>query len=60
MKEVSIKKSTDCHPGCKCKPGYVLESYGSKKCIKPTECPCHHGGRSYSENNRITQDCNSW
>ena len=32
----------------------------SKTCIKPSECPCHHAGRSYSENNRITQDCNTW
>lgn len=32
----------------------------SKTCMKPSECPCHHAGRSYSENNRITQDCNTW
>lgn len=32
----------------------------SKTCIKPSECPCHHAGRSYGENNLITQDCNTW
>lgn len=32
----------------------------SKTCIKPSECPCHHAGRSYLENNLITQDCNTW
>lgn len=39
---------TVCHAGCNCKTGYVLDSK-NKKCVKPNECPCHHGGRSYKE-----------
>ncbi|XP_069683352.1 hemocytin isoform X2 [Periplaneta americana] len=47
-----------CKAGCKCKKGYVLDSH-SKKCIKPSECPCHHGGKSYSEGDSIQVDCNT-
>ena len=57
--QVSLKKPSVCRPGCRCKKGYVLDSV-TKKCIKPSECPCHHGGKSYSEGHRISQDCNSW
>ncbi|CAG9772868.1 unnamed protein product [Ceutorhynchus assimilis] len=49
---------TVCHSGCKCKDGYVLDSK-NKKCVKPNECPCHHGGRSYKEKSIVQSDCNT-
>lgn len=48
-----------CHAGCKCKEGFVLDTT-SKKCVRPDECPCHHGGRSYKENEVVRDDCNTW
>lgn len=47
-----------CRPGCKCQDGYVLDSH-TKECVKPEACPCHHGGRSYSEGEDIQSDCNT-
>ncbi|KDR23192.1 Hemocytin, partial [Zootermopsis nevadensis] len=47
-----------CRTGCKCKKGYVLDSH-TRKCIKPTECPCHHGGKSYGEAETMQEDCNT-
>lgn len=48
-----------CHSGCQCKQGYILDTL-SKRCVKPTECPCHHGGKSYKENSTVQSDCNTW
>lgn len=48
-----------CHPGCKCKTGYVLDTH-TKKCLQPKECPCHHGGKSYKEGYVVQHDCNTW
>jgi len=48
-----------CQPGCRCKKGYVLDAH-TKKCIKPVDCPCHHGGKSYGEGDIIQEDCNTW
>ncbi|KAF5285691.1 hypothetical protein FQR65_LT13076 [Abscondita terminalis] len=48
----------ECRPGCKCKDGYVLDSIG-KTCVKPVDCPCHHGGRSYIEGATIKYNCNN-
>ncbi|XP_068082174.1 hemocytin [Anabrus simplex] len=47
-----------CQAGCTCKKGFVLEAH-TKQCIKPTECPCHHGGRSYAESETIQEECNT-
>ncbi|PNF36643.1 hypothetical protein B7P43_G19101, partial [Cryptotermes secundus] len=47
-----------CRTGCKCKKGYVLDSH-TKKCIKPVDCPCHHGGKSYGEGETMQEDCNT-
>lgn len=49
----------DCRPGCQCKKGYMLDTV-AKKCIKPEECPCHHGGRSYPDGETMQEDCNTW
>ncbi|XP_065200216.1 hemocytin isoform X2 [Planococcus citri] len=50
--------SKTCYAGCVCKKGYVLESV-SKKCIRPTDCPCHHGGKSYNDKEVINKECNN-
>ncbi|KAL1513261.1 hypothetical protein ABEB36_002690 [Hypothenemus hampei] len=47
-----------CHAGCKCKSGHVLDTK-NKKCVKPSDCPCHHGGRSYKEKSTVQSDCNT-
>ncbi|GAB6030548.1 hypothetical protein CHUAL_007413 [Chamberlinius hualienensis] len=50
--------SGTCKPGCKCKKGYVYDTK-SKRCVLESECPCHHGGKSYSEGETIQEECNS-
>lgn len=54
--------SAICRPGCKCKSGYVLKNArgGDGICVKAEECPCHHGGKSYSEGESVKNDCNNW
>ncbi|KAG6461849.1 hypothetical protein O3G_MSEX012891 [Manduca sexta] len=49
--------TAECRPGCQCKKGYVLETV-SKKCVLATECPCHHGGRSYPDGHVMQEECN--
>ncbi|XP_070575061.1 mucin-5AC-like [Ptychodera flava] len=46
----------ECVSGCQCKQGYVLDG---DKCVSPVECPCHHGGKSYSTGQTISVDCNT-
>ncbi|GLH02043.1 Hemocytin [Gryllus bimaculatus] len=58
MHNKQLSSSALCKGGCTCKKGYVLDT-DSKKCIRPTECPCHHGGKSYGEGNSIQEDCNT-
>ncbi|KAF5276278.1 hypothetical protein FQA39_LY06627 [Lamprigera yunnana] len=58
MHDVNEITPSVCQPGCKCKEGYVLDTV-SKKCIKPTDCPCYHGGQSYDEDSVIRDDCNN-
>ncbi|XP_075237780.1 hemolectin [Lycorma delicatula] len=50
--------SAICHSGCICKRGYVLDSI-TKECVLPKECPCHHGGKSYSNGEKIQESCNT-
>ena len=52
------KSPKKCVPRCVCSPGYVENEYGD--CITFKECPCHHGYRSYQENDIIKQKCNTW
>lgn len=51
--------SAVCHAGCQCKFDYVLDT-STQICVKPSECSCHHGGKSYAENSTVQSDCNSW
>ncbi|KAK4875849.1 hypothetical protein RN001_012271 [Aquatica leii] len=46
-----------CHTGCQCEKDYVLDTE-TNKCVKPEECPCHHGGQSYKEDSIVHNDCN--
>ncbi|CAH2073181.1 unnamed protein product, partial [Iphiclides podalirius] len=50
--------TSECRPGCQCKKGYVLDT-GSGECILPTQCPCHHGGRSYADGESMQEECNT-
>ncbi|XP_059045233.1 hemocytin [Achroia grisella] len=52
------KTSEECRPGCQCKKGYVLDT-SSKKCVVGTQCPCHHGGRSYPDGHVMQEECNT-
>ncbi|VVC41699.1 Hypothetical protein CINCED_3A025143 [Cinara cedri] len=47
-----------CYSGCVCKKPYVLDSF-TKECVLPTECPCHHGGKSYNNSETFYQGCNT-
>ena len=52
------REKTECLPDCVCKSGYVKDKDG--KCILPKQCPCHHGGKSYNNEETIMQKCNTW
>lgn len=56
---VAQTSPAECKPGCVCKSGYVLDVI-SKACVRPENCSCHHGGKSYKEGEKITEDCNTW
>lgn len=55
---VPAAATIDCRAGCICKKGYVLD-VAVNKCVLPTQCSCHHGGKSYTDGDRIKSDCNS-
>lgn len=56
----AISSSTAlCRPGCKCKDGFVLDMV-LKQCVLPEKCSCPHGGKSFSEGEKIKEDCNTW
>lgn len=59
MHNLAMVSAAVCHPGCQCKEGYVLNQERNV-CVRPQECPCHHGGRSYGENTIVQSDCNTW
>lgn len=48
-----------CLAACVCKKGYIFD-VSTNKCILPTECPCHHGGKTYTNGQTIAEDdCNT-
>ncbi|KAL0131073.1 hypothetical protein PUN28_002574 [Cardiocondyla obscurior] len=47
-----------CTSGCICKSGYVL-NVPNGICIKEEDCPCHHGGKSYTQGSVIQAECNT-
>lgn len=50
-------KPVECRAGCACKKEFVLD-VSLKKCVRPVDCSCHHGSKSYSEGDEIKNDCN--
>lgn len=50
--------TVECRPGCVCKKGYVLD-VELKKCVKPNNCSCHHGHKSFGDGDKIKSDCNT-
>ncbi|XP_055854171.1 hemocytin [Episyrphus balteatus] len=52
-----VEDLEDCTPGCACMEGFVYDTT-TKECLKADDCPCHHGGKSYSGGDKITEDCN--
>ncbi|KAJ8278768.1 hypothetical protein COCON_G00058340 [Conger conger] len=42
--------------GCVCPEDTVLLG---DRCVPPAECPCHHNGKLYYNNDTITKDCNT-
>ncbi|XP_030375562.1 hemocytin [Scaptodrosophila lebanonensis] len=47
----------DCLPGCVCMKGYVYDT-SRLDCVLPTNCSCHHAGKSYGDGEKINEDCN--
>ncbi|KAA0190908.1 hypothetical protein HAZT_HAZT005302, partial [Hyalella azteca] len=50
--------SDTCKAGCRCSPGHVRDT-DTGACVPQHACPCHHGGRSYAENQTIVEECNT-
>ncbi|XP_071945713.1 uncharacterized protein [Antedon mediterranea] len=55
MHEFEDCSSAQCLEGCKCKDGYVWDGF---MCILPSQCPCHHAGKSHMPNDVIKIECN--
>ncbi|KAG8186759.1 hypothetical protein JTE90_010656 [Oedothorax gibbosus] len=47
-----------CAHGCSCQEGFILDTT-TGSCVRPVECPCHHGGKSFSEGEETKMDCNN-
>ncbi|XP_076029577.1 hemocytin-like isoform X2 [Oratosquilla oratoria] len=47
-----------CESGCECPGDRVLDKEAGK-CVYAHQCPCHHGGVSYSRGDVINQECNT-
>ena len=45
-----------CQPGCICVAGTVFDEI-SKSCVEPSSCPCHYGGRSYTNGEKLVREC---
>ncbi|XP_034481426.1 hemocytin [Drosophila innubila] len=53
-----VADSSECLPGCVCMVGYVYDT-SRQACVLPTNCSCHHAGKSYDDGEKIKEDCNS-
>ncbi|XP_067647324.1 hemocytin isoform X2 [Eurosta solidaginis] len=52
-----VENLEECAPGCVCMSSYVYDT-SRKVCVLPENCSCHHGGKSYSDGDKIKEDCN--
>ncbi|XP_059615285.1 hemocytin [Phlebotomus argentipes] len=57
MHTIQESSPMECVAGCVCKKGFVLDM-ATKKCVRPKDCSCHHGGVSYKDGDEITELCN--
>ncbi|XP_033120968.1 mucin-2-like [Anneissia japonica] len=55
MHEFEDCTPAQCLEGCKCKDNYVWDGF---ECVLPSQCPCHHGGKSHQPNDIINMECN--
>ncbi|XP_056407686.1 SCO-spondin-like [Hyla sarda] len=51
----SCQELVGCVAGCNCPEGLVLDDSG--QCVRPSMCPCHHGGEIYQPGSIIKQKC---
>lgn len=58
MNNYAPKLTIECRPGCVCKKGFVLDAE-LNKCVRPNDCSCHHGHKSFSDGEQIKSDCNT-
>uniref|UniRef100_A0A7G3AKI1 Putative hemolectin isoform b n=1 Tax=Lutzomyia longipalpis TaxID=7200 RepID=A0A7G3AKI1_LUTLO len=58
MHEIEESTPAECVAGCVCKKGFVLDM-STKKCVRPKDCSCHHGGISYKDGAKIKENCNT-
>ena len=45
--------------GCVCQ-GDLIWNEETETCIRASQCPCHHAGKSFEEGQQISKDCNTW
>nr|XP_024644899.1 mucin-5B [Macaca nemestrina] len=48
-----------CVDGCFCPPGTVLDDVTHSGCLPLRQCPCTHGGRTYSPGASVNTTCSS-
>ncbi|XP_070931979.1 mucin-5B [Macaca nemestrina] len=48
-----------CVDGCFCPPGMVLDDVTHSGCLPLGQCPCTHGGRTYSPGASVNTTCSS-
>ncbi|XP_053514218.1 LOW QUALITY PROTEIN: mucin-5B [Artibeus jamaicensis] len=48
-----------CIDGCFCPPGTVLDDVTNTGCLTLDQCPCSHGGRTYTPGASFTTSCSS-
>ena len=48
-----------CLPGCLCEDGYLFDE-STYECTAPENCPCMYGGKTYTNGQSTTVECNQW
>ncbi len=67
----SLEAEGSCKPRCVCQEGHVRlspattnddGSLSAAPCVRPSQCPCHHAGKSYGDGQQITRpdECQTW
>ncbi|XP_069079245.1 mucin-2-like [Pleurodeles waltl] len=50
---------TNCHSGCFCPTGMVLDDINVSGCIPTEQCYCRYGGKNYSPGSSFTTSCHN-